>query len=767
MKRSLVLSCLLSLSAFDAACAATVEPFPLSATRLGDGPFKEAFDVNRTYLLETLDPDRLLAEFRAVAGLPPKGRRYGGWEACAITGHGLGHYLSGLSALVAVSDDPKAKARVDYIVDELALCQAKNGNGYVMTIPQDRVWNRIKKGEVKAGGFDILGWWVPNYTLHKVFAGLRDAYRYAGNTKALEVERKLGDWYLDVVGGLDARQLQTLLGSEWGGLNETFVQLYEDTGDRRYLDAAWDKFCHHRVFDGLLQGRDNLDGMHANTQAPKIVGLAALYQATKKPEYRTAVETFWDAVAETRAFATGGHSDHEHFYPVRDTVRKLGPQNGETCNVNNMIRLTGRIFTWDPTARRMDFVERGLINHLLANIGRKPGEFGYFISQCPVAEKVFSTPENAWWCCVCTGLENPQHYAEHAYYRSGDTLWVNLYHATTLNWAEKGLTLASTTRFPEEETVRYTVSAKKPVKLTFRFRHPAWCAKPVLKVNGADVATDSEPSSYFDVTRTWKTGDRIELVLPMTNRSEPLRHSDGRYAAFFHGPVLMAGITPPEAGKKDFAKVRWDDHLKAPSRTDEAAKMVVVKDRANVPYPTDRAMMPFYKVYEEHYTLYFPIVTEAEAAAERARLAEAARIEAEIRANTVDEVEPGFQQSEVEHAFVGEETSFGDHGDRKYRHAMGEKGWFAYTLKVDPKRRNELVCTWWGADRNRTFDILVDGTVLTEVKLEGRGGHQFVKAAYPIPAEMTRDKVSVKVTFRGKKGTWGTGGLFGLAVLRK
>ena len=207
MKRSLVLSCLLSLSAFGAACAETVEPFPLSATRLGDGPFKEAFDVNRTYLLETLDPDRLLAEFRTVAGLPPKGRRYGGWEACAITGHGLGHYLSGLSALVAVSDDPKAKARVDYIVDELALCQAKNGNGYVMTIPQDRVWNRIKKGEVKAGGFDILGWWVPNYTLHKVFAGLRDAYRYAGNTKALEVERKLGDWYLDVVGGLDARQL--------------------------------------------------------------------------------------------------------------------------------------------------------------------------------------------------------------------------------------------------------------------------------------------------------------------------------------------------------------------------------------------------------------------------------------------------------------------------------------------------------------------------------------------------------------------------------
>lgn len=753
MKRSLVLSCLLSLSAFGAACAETVEPFPLSATRLGDGPFKEAFDVNRTYLLETLDPDHLLAEFRTVAGLPPKGRRYGGWEARAITGHGLGHYLSGLSALVAVSDDPKAKARVDYIVDELALCQAKNGNGYVMTIPQDRVWNRIKKGEVKAGGFDILGWWVPNYTLHKVFAGLRDAYRYAGNTKALEVERKLGDWYLDVVGGLDAQQLQTLLGSEWGGLNETFVQLYEDTGDRRYLDAAWDKFCHHRVFDGLLQGRDNLDGMHANTQAPKIVGLAALYQETKMPEYRTAVETFWDAVAETRAFATGGHSDHEHFYPVRDTVRKLGPQNGETCNVNNMIRLTGRIFTWDPTARRMDFVERGLVNHLLANIGRKPGEFGYFISQCPVAEKVFSMPENAWWCCVCTGLENPQHYAEHAYYRSGDTLWVNLYHATTLSWAEKGLTLASTTRFPEEETVRYTVSAKKAVKLTFRFRHPAWCAKPVLKVNGADVATDTEPSSYFDVTRTWKAGDRIELVLPMTDRSELLRHSDGRYAAFFHGPVLMAGITPPEAGKKDFAKVRWDDHLKAPSRTDEAAKMVVVKDRANVPYPTDREMMPFYKVYEEHYTLYFPIVTEAEAAAERARLAEAARIEAEIRANTVDEVEPGFQQSEVEHAFVGEETSFGDHGDRKYRHAMGEKGWFAYTLKVDPKRRNELVCTWWGDDRNRTFDILVDGTVLTEVKLEGRGGHQFVKAAYPISAEMTRGKVSVKVTFRGKKGT--------------
>ena len=744
------------------------EPFPLGDVRLGEGPFMDAFRVNKTYLLDKVEPDRLLSGFRQVAGLPKKADRYRGWESQGVHGQGLGHYLGAVAALYAVTGDPKAKSRVDYIVDELAACQEANGNGYVMTIPQDAVWNRLKAGEVRAGLFDILCWWVPNYSLHKVFGGLRDAYRLAGNRKALEVERKLGDWYLDVVKDIEGEKLQILLGAEWGGLNEVFVQLYEDTGDKKYLAAAWDKFCHMRVFDPLMHGEDRLNGLHANTQVPKIAGLAALYQATGKDEYRLAAETFWTAAAKTRAFSCGGHSDHEHFYDVRETPRKLGKDNAETCNVHNLLRLTGRIFTWSPLAERMDWAERALVNQILAQIGRNPGEFGYFISQCPVAEKVFSTPFDSWWCCVCSGLENPVRYAEHSYYRSDDALWINLYHATTLDWKEKGLKLSATTRFPEDETVKYAVSAKRPVELTFRFRHPGWCEGMSVKINGRDVPVTSYPSSYFSLRRVWKDGDKIEVRMPMSWRAEALPFSGNSFVSFLYGPSLMVGITPPEPGKEDFAKRRWENQGDAPARTDELAKFIVAKDKSSPPRPEGIEMMPFWKVYEEHYTIYFPVVTPEEYKEEKARREKEAADEAYWRANTVDEVAPGYQQSEVDHGFAASPDSEtgGNHG-RKWRAAKGEKGFFSYVMKVDPARDNELVCTWWGEDDGRIFDIAIDDVILAEIRLDATKGYKFFKTAHRVPRHLTEGKSKLKVSFLGKPGTEVVGGSYGVSTIRK
>lgn len=770
MRTGLLLSAaaLCAATSFGSGAKSVCEPFPLGDVRLEEGPFMDAFRVNRTYLLDMVEPDRLLAGFRAVAGLPKKADRYRGWEGAGVHGQGLGHYLGAVSALYAVTGDLKAKERVDYIVNELAECQKANGNGYVMTIPQDAVWNRLKAGEVRAGGFDILGWWVPNYSLHKVFAGLRDAYRLAGNKTALKVERRLGDWYLDVVKDIEGEKLQILLGAEWGGLNETFVQLYEDTRDRRFLDAAWNKFCDKRVFDPLLHGEDRLNGFHANTQVPKIVGLAALYQNTGKDEYRLAAETFWTAAAKTRAFACGGHSDCEHFYDVRETPRKLGKANAETCNVHNLLRLTGRIFTWSPTADRMDWAERALINQIRAQIGRRPGEFGYFISQCPVAEKVFSTPFDSWWCCVCSGLENPLHYAAHSYYRSDDALWINMYHATALDWKEKGLRLVSTTRFPEEDTIRYAVSTKSPVELTFRLRHPSWCEGMSVKVNGKSVKVTSYPSSYFDLRRVWREGDAIEVKLPMKWRAESLPFSDNSFAAFMYGPTLMVGITPPEEGKEDFAKRRWEDQNAAPARTDQTARIVLAEDKAHPERPKDIEMMPFWKVYEEHYTIYFPVVTPAEYEAEKKRIAREAEEAARRRANTVDEVSPGFQQSEVDHGFAASpDTAVGEHLGRKWRDAKGEKGFISYIMKVDPVKDNELVCTWWGEDGGRTFDLCVDDTPIAEIRLDAKMGHRFFNTTHLVPRRLTDGKSKVKVSFRGKPGTWVVGGLFGVSTVRK
>lgn len=743
-------------------------PFALGDVKLGEGPFMDALQVNRTYLLDMVDPDRLLSGFRKVAGLSKKADAYGGWESRQLHGHGLGHYLSAVAALYAVTDDPKAKERVDYIVNELVECQKANGDGYVMTIPQKDIWNRIKAGDIRTGGFDIHGWWVPNYTLHKVLAGLRDAYRLAGNKTALEVERNLADWYLDVVKDVDGEKLQTLLAAEWGGVNETLVQLYEDTGDKRYLDAAWNKFYHRRVFEPLMHGEDRLNGLHANTQIPKIVGLAAYYLNTGCEKSRIASETFWEAVAHKRALACGGHSDWEHFYDVRETRGKLSKANAETCNIFNMLRLTGRIFTWDPAAERMDWAERALINQLLAQIGKKPGEFGYFISHCPVAGKIFSTPFDSWWCCVGTGLENPMHYAEHSYYHSADALWVNLYHAVSLNWKEKGLRLVSKTRFPEEDTVNYTVSAEKPVMLTFRFRHPAWCKGMEIKVNGKEVAVTSIPSSYFDLRREWRDGDTIEVKLPMQWRAEALPFTDGALTAFMYGPSLMVGITPTKNDGDDFAKKRWKDHVASSASTGEPARMIVTEDKKNPVRPKDLDMMPFWKVYEEHYTIYFPVATPQEYADEKVRVEREAAEEARRRANIIDEVAPGFQQSEVDHAFsASPETSSGDFYGRKWRDASGEKGFFSYVMKVDPVNETELACVWWGADRDRVFDICIDDTPIAEVRLDGSRGYEFFTGAYPLPRKLTEGKTKVKVTFRGKKGTWKVGGVFGISTVKR
>ncbi len=747
--------------------------FPLDAVSLDGGPLKERQDVDTSYLLDVVDADRLLAEFRRIAGLPAKAVRYPNrWEGGQINGHSLGHYLSSVSALCAVASDPdirrRAKAKVDYVVSELAACQKANGDGYLMTCPKE-IYDKVRSGDFTAGGFDINKWWVPNYTLHKVMAGLRDACRCAKNRTALEVERKLADWYIGVVADLSDADIQRLLISEWGGLNETFANLYDDTGDVKYRDAAERFFDDRRIFDPLKRGEDRLDGRHANTQVPKMAGLARLYEQTGKPEYRTAVETFWKSVVLERSFVTGGHSDNEHFHPVRDNVKRLGPHNGETCNVNNMLRLTAHVFGWEPRSSQMDFVECALYNHLSAQIGRNPGEFGYFLSLAPVAEKVWSTPEGAWWCCVGTGMENPMHYAEHAYYRSADeeTLYVNLFMPTTLTWAEKGVKVVQTTQFPRSDEVLLEISSASPVRFTLKIRRPAWIGKDGVVFGELPGGEDPVPEDdgYYTISREWRDGDKIRFRLPMELRKVPLPHSDGRRIAFARGPLVMAGIMPPEKGKRDLAKERWDDHLAAPGRTDEAS-MVLMEGDGIYLRPHGLEFMPLMDVYEEHYTVYFPVMSEAEWAREAKRLEEERVRAAELAARLVDEVWPGFQQSEVNHDIVHEHSSTGDAHGLKYRHGEGPDALFGYTLAVDDAEACELVVRYWGGDLGRVFDIAVDGTVLCRETIDAPAPGRVFEKSYPLPLEVTRGKKKISVAFKGCEKTHFTAGVYHVAVRR-
>ena len=765
--------------AFFCACGAFAggpRQFPLGEVELTGSVFLERRDVDEKYLLEVVDADRLLAEFRRIAGLPAKAVRYPNrWEGGQITGHSLGHYLSAMSALHAVKKSPEAKAKVDYVVAELKACQDANGNGFLMTCPQE-IYEKVKGGNFRAGGFDINGWWVPNYTLHKVFAGLRDAYRYAGNRDALEVERKLGDWYIGIVKGLSDANLQKLLRSEWGGLNETFVQLYEDTNDRRYLEAAEKYFDDRAIFDPLKRGEDRLDGKHANTQVPKIAGLARLHEHTGRAEYRTAVETFWNSVAKERSFANGGHSDDEHFYPVRDNVARLGPHNNETCNINNMLRVTEHVFRWNPTSDKMDFVERALYNQILAQIGRKPGEFGYFLSQAPVAEKVWSTPEGAWWCCVGTGMENPMHYAEHIYYHADDTLYVNLFIPSKVKF--NGWTIEQKTDFPKEKgtTIRITAPASIRKGLKAKIRMPYWCSG--MRIDGSMKYGGRGQDGYVRLdTGKIAAGTSVEfnVSLPMEWHVESLPHSNGSRRAFMYGPLVMAAITPPQRGREDLAKRRWDDHLAGPGKTDESAPVIVTDGEfgANADAEAIEAFkkldyMPLCDVYEEHYSVYLPVMGRDEYERNAARLAAEAKARRELEARTVDHVLPGFQQSEVNHDFSGVESETGDFRDRKYRHGLGPKSSFAYTLQCKGVKNAELSVTYWSQDgAGRVFDILVDGRPLVRESLAPLpGAGRFYDKTYRIPSSMLKNKNTTEIRFAGIPETVYVGGVFGVRLLK-
>ncbi len=771
---------LLALSTADAAPVATqASAFPLDHVHLLPGPFKERLEVNVRYLLDDIDPDRLLAGFRQQAGLPEKAKRYGGWEARGINGHGLGHYLSAVSALHAASDDPdvkrRAKERVDHIVAELAACQQANGDGYVLPVNK-RIYEDLRAGRIKASGFDLNDEWVPNYTLHKVFAGLRDAHRLGGNKQALEVERRLADYLAGIYQNLTPAQAQEILKAEFGGMNEVFADLTVDTGDPKYLKLAETVFHHDAILGPLKEGRDILDGKHGNTQVPKLVGLARDYLLTGDPADLRGVDTFWDSVVNHRSFANGGHGDHEHFFPPRDFPRHLGPQTAETCNTYNMIKLAGMKFSWAPSAADMDFVERGLINHLLTNIGREPGEFGYFLPFGNVAYKTFSTGHDSWWCCVGTGMENPQRYAEQTYFHQDDTLWINLYMASRLDWTERGFALKQETAFPDSDTVRFSVAARRPTRLALKFRHPHWCAAPEVKVNGRAVAIDSTPSSYFTIERRWRRGDVVELRLPMTLRTEPLPHSDGKIVALMYGPMQLVARVPADEGKNDPARQRYGDHLKSPGRVDTAPPVLVAADtaallaaikpdaaaglgafRATGVLRPDHPLAPFHHVYREHYAAYFRFHSPAEWAAIEAevRAAEAALVA--LEAATIDRVEPGFHQSEVEHKFASEKSETGDFRSRKWRDAL-PGGWFSYRMAVHPDKPVALLTEHWGADRGRTHELWVDGHRIAATLRPGKRDGFFV-AAYALPPELTRGKREVAVRFVASGARSGTFGL--------
>ncbi|MBA3873405.1 MAG: glycoside hydrolase family 127 protein, partial [Anaerolineae bacterium] len=445
------------------------QPFNLKQVRLLDGIFKDNMQRDQNYLLH-LEPDRFLHSFRVTAGLPSEAQPYGGWEAPEgeLRGHSLGHYLSACALMFASTGDEQFKARADTIVAELAKCQdalpAQGYNmGFLSAYPEE-FFERVERR------FSV---WAPYYTLHKILAGLFDAYQYCDNQQALDVLEKVASWLQFRIDRLTYEQMQITLLNEFGGMNEVLANLYGVTGKAEHLKLSL-AFDDAVILDPLARQQDSLDRLHANTQIPKAIGVARQYEVTGEDRFREIAHFFWERVALYRSYAIGGNSDDELFFPITGFAQHLSSVSAETCNTYNMLKLSRHLFGWEPSAQIMDFYERGLFNHILGSQDPESGMTLYFASMKPGHFKAYNTPFNSFWCCTGSGMENHAKYGDTIYFHDDDSLFVNLFIASELTWPEKGLTLRQETAFPEEDKTHFSLHCEQPVQLALKIRYPAW-----------------------------------------------------------------------------------------------------------------------------------------------------------------------------------------------------------------------------------------------------------------------------------------------------
>ncbi len=507
-------------------------PFPLKQVRLGDGPCKIAMEADRQYL-RTLPPERLLHAFRITAGIPTSAQPLGGWEApdCELRGHYAGgHYLSACALMYAACGDEDLKNNAASVVAGLGQCQAALKSGYLSAFPVEFFDRLRERQEV----------WAPFYTIHKIMAGLLDTYVYCGNEQALDVVEKMAAWVDRCTESLSYEHMQRVLGTEFGGMGEVLCNLYAVTGKQDYLEIA-PRFDKKQFFDPLAAHRDELKGLHVNTHIPQVIAAARYYELTGERRYRDIAEYFWNEVVSERSYCTGGTSNRESWNTDPGKLSaELGPDTTECCCAYNMMKLTRHLFGWSPAARLMDYYERTLFNHRLGTINPEDGTMMYYLPLASGYWKTFGKPLDAFWCCTGTGSEEYAKLADTIYFHDDDSLYVNLYIASQLEWPEKGLQLKQETRFPEQQGTTFTVTTKSPTQLAINLRIPYWAQGGSVKINGSPLSAFSNPSSYLTLNRVWKTGDKIELSLPMSLHIDSMPDDETMQAAMY-GPLVLAG----------------------------------------------------------------------------------------------------------------------------------------------------------------------------------------------------------------------------------
>ena len=506
-------------------------PFGMSNVRLGPGAFSAAAEANRRYL-KTLPPDRLLHTFRLTAGLPTSAEPLGDWEKpdCELRGHFVGgHYLSACALSFASSGDEELKHNGDIMVRELAKCQEKLKTGYLSAFPVE-LFDRLRDG---------VNVWAPFYTIHKIMAGNLDMYLHAGNQQALETVEKMAHWVKSWTDPLSEPQMQRVLQVEYGGMGEVLCNLYGVTGNREYLDLAR-RFDKKSFLDPLAAHRDELKGLHVNTHIPQVIAAARLYELTGDKKYWSISDYFWDEVTSERCYCTGGTSNLELWRSDPGILStQLSSETSEDCCAYNMMKLTRHLFEWSPQPRYMDYYERVLFNHRMGTIDPETGTTVYYLTLGNGYSKIYAKPFDSFWCCNGTGAEEFAKLTDTIYYHDGDSVYVNLFIASEVNWPEKGVRITQRTSFPEEQGTRLLISAPKPADFDLKLRIPYWAKTGTVKVNGQVVPAFAAPGSYLVLRGPWKNGDRVELSLPMHLHAAPMPDKNTLQAVMY-GPLVMA-----------------------------------------------------------------------------------------------------------------------------------------------------------------------------------------------------------------------------------
>ena len=745
--------------------------------KLLESPFLQAQQTDLHYIM-AMEPDRLLAPFLREAGLTPKAPSYTNWENTGLDGHIGGHYISALSMMYAATGDTAIYNRLNYMLAELHRAQQAVGTGFIGGTPGSlQLWKEIKAGNIRAGGFDLNGKWVPLYNIHKTYAGLRDAYLYAGSDLARQMLVALTDWMIDITAGLTDQQMQDMLRSEHGGLNETFADVAEITGDKKYLELAR-RFSHKLILDPLVKDEDRLTGMHANTQIPKVIGykrIADLAQDDKDwnhaSEWDHAARFFWNTVVNHRSVCIGGNSVREHFHPADNFTSMLNDVQGpETCNTYNMLRLTKMLYQTSPDIRFADYYERALYNHILASQQPEKGGFVYFTPMRPGHYRVYSQPETSMWCCVGSGLENHTKYGEFIYAHTNDTLYVNLFIPSRLTWQEKKVTLVQETRFPDEEQIRFRVEKSRKKAFSLKLRYPSWAKGASVSVNGKVQETNAQPGEYLTIHRKWKAGDEITLNMPMQVALEQIPDRENFYA-FMYGPIVLASPTGTENMDGLYADDSRGGHIAHGKQISMQEIPMLIGSAASLPqslrrinddlvaftytgsvYPAQKEalkLIPFFRLHDSRYAVYFHQVTEAEVESIRKEVALSERKAMELANQTVDLIFPGEQQPESDHGILYEQAETGINKDRHFRRA---KGWFSYNLKVKEEAA-QLMITIRKENHNKVAILLNNEKLTVSPTISKPDKEGFITLCYSLPQKLSAGSYPIRFSPDGTEWT--------------